>query len=347
MLGDWVSACAPGEFEKQAALMLGLNELLSHAPQITVDIVGALIDHIPLIGIVVSEEQRRQAVTLLTDWGLPAHLMHFVFMPVRGMWVRDYGPTFVRWSDGSVTVLDAHYAPADRPNDDLVPSAVALLLKVPVAQVPLTLEGGNLLSNGQGLCVTSWALIERNKHRGYSQKQITNILSEFYGFYSGLFLAPLQREHTGHADMFSTFVAPDVLVVGSYAPSMDEENAKILDRNVEALKGLRTRRGLLNVVRIPMPSHADGIWRTYTNVVFANGRLLVPSYPDQDQELERKAINVYRELLPDWEIVPIDCDRLIRQRGALRCVTINIPWLTDRFSLPDRRYVPAVTALSA
>jgi len=347
VLGDWVSACAPGEFEKQAAMMLGINELLSFAPQLTVDVVGALVDHIPLIAIVVSEEQRRQAVTLLSDWGLPAQQIHFVSMPVRGMWVRDYGPTFVRWSDGSITILDAEYPPADRPNDDKVPSAVAMLLKVPVAQVPITLEGGNLLTNGQGLCVTTWAIVERNRRRGYDQHKVSRILSDYYGFYTGVYLAPLEDEKTGHADMFASFVAPDVIVVGKFDPAIDAANAKVLDRNAEVLSGTKTRRGPLKVVRIPMPSNKDGIWRSYTNVVFANGRLLVPSYPDQDPRVEEEAMDTYRQLLPSWKIIPIDCGALIRQRGALRCVTLNIPWLTERFAMPDHRYVPTVTAMSA
>jgi agmatine/peptidylarginine deiminase len=341
MLGDWVSACAPGEFETQAALMLGLNEFLLHAPQIPVDIVSALIDHIPLIGIVTSEEQRRQAVMMLSDWGLPAHLLQFVFMPVRGMWVRDYGPTFARWSDGSVMVLDAEYAGGDRPNDDRVPTDLASLLKVPVTHVPLAAEGGNILSNGRGLCLTSRALLERNMNRGYREHEISAILSDYYGFCSGMFLAPLKRELTGHVDMFATFVSSDVVMLGSYDPTMDAENARLLDRNAEALRGVSTRDGPLKVVRIPMPSNTDGVFRTYTNVVYANGRVLVPSYPEQDAELERKAMAVFAQVLPEWRIIPIDCEAMIRQCGALRCATLNIPWLADRFELPTGPVVPA------
>jgi agmatine/peptidylarginine deiminase len=250
------------------------------------------------------------------------------------MWVRDYGPTFVRWSNGDVTVLEADYLSADRPNDAMVSKAVAILLNVPLAHVPLTIEGGNLLSNGQGLCLTSTALLDRNYARGYGQQEVSTILSQHYGFYTGLFLARLKNEITGHVDMFATFTAPDVLLVGEYDRAIDPDNARLLDRNAEALRGVQTRRGRLNVLRIPMPNNRDGVWRTYTNVVYANGRLLVPSYPDQDQELEKKAHAVFAEALPGWQIIPIDCETMIRQRGALRCVTLNIPWLADRFELP-------------
>ncbi len=49
----------------------------------------------------------------------------------------------------------------------------------------------------------------------------------------------------------------------------------------------------MQVVRIPMPSHKDGNWRTYTNVIYANGVVLVPQYPDADAELDRVALTSF------------------------------------------------------
>ena len=76
---------------------------------------------------------------------------------------------------------------------------------------------------------------------------------------------------------------------------------------------------------IPMPPRPDGLWRTYTNVVFANGRLLVPIYPDFSPDLDRQALELYGRLLPEWEIVGIDAGSLIRREGALHCVIMNLP----------------------
>ena len=42
-----------------------------------------------------------------------------------------------------------------------------------------------------------------------------------------------------------------------------------------------------------MPPHDDGRWRTYTNVVYANGTLLVPTYPGFCPELDAEALAVY------------------------------------------------------
>jgi agmatine/peptidylarginine deiminase len=86
----------------------------------------------------------------------------------------------------------------------------------------------------------------------------------------------------------------------------------------------------MQIVRIPMPSHRDGNWRTYTNVIYANGVVLVPQYPDSDPALDKVSLNVFREALPDWTVVGIDCSKLITKRGALHCIARNVPNLGDR-----------------
>ena len=329
-------ACAPGDFEKQSAILLGCNELLPYHPQALVGIVSALIDRIPLIGLVTDEEQRRQLVTLLCDWGLPVHLMHFVSMPVKGMWVRDYGPGFVRTRDRGITILDADYLELDRRVDDNAPTELASLLRVPVVKVPITLEGGNILSNGQGLCVTTSTLISRNLKRGYDEAAVRSILLKYYGFDQVVILHSLMAEPTGHVDMFASFIAPNVVIVGEYDPAIDPVNADVLNYNARVLANVQTRWGPLQVVRMPMPTNRGSVWRTYTNAIYANDTLLMPAYPRTDEDKQAKARAIFAGLLPGWDIVEIDATSVIKQRGALRCVSINIPWLEDRFHLPDR-----------
>lgn len=324
-------ACLPGDFERQSAILLGCNELLPYHPQAMVDVISALIDRIPIIALVEDEEQRRQLVTLLCDWGVPAHLLHFISLPVKGMWVRDYGPSFVRTRAHGITILDADYIEADRPVDDNAPTELANLLKVPVVKVPLTYEGGNLITNGQGLCVTTRMLVSRNAFRGYDEAAVRSTLQKYYGLDQCVVLDPLISEPTGHIDMFATFVAPNIVVVGSYDTHVDPVNADILDANAARLAATQTRWGPLQVVRVPMPSNHGSIWRTFTNVIYANDTILVPRYPHIDEDLYEKAAQTYASLLPGWDVVGIDTSTIILKRGALRCVSLNIPWLDDRF----------------
>jgi agmatine/peptidylarginine deiminase len=328
----WVSACPPGEFERHAAVVLSLTEMLPASPKSVVAIVGALLDRVEVIAVVRGEEQRQQAIVLLADWGLPAHRVHFVFMPV-GTWTRDFGPSFVRWSDGSVLIVDAGYAFAGRHNEDVVPTAMAALLNVKRRRVPLALDGGNLVGNGRGLALFTSALVEVNRMHGfdYDLPRVRALMSEYYGFSDPLPLEPLLSHRTLHVDMFCAFTGPDDVVVGWVDRRHDPKGAAALDRNAALLEGLPTRTGRLRVSRVPMPPYDGTSCRTYTNVIFANGRLLVPHYPGVDRGLERRAHATYAALLPDWDIVPVDCGDLITGGGALRCLSAHVPWLYDRF----------------
>lgn len=339
--------CAPGDFERQSALILGCNELLPYHPQALVQIVSALIERIPLLGVVDSEEQRRHLLALLCDWGVPAHLLHVVSLPVKGMWVRDYGPFFTRNQDGSVMILDAAYLEADRPEDDEVPSELAALLRLPVERVPLLIEGGNLLSNGRGLCITTSTLFKRNEARGARAADVQAGLRRHYGFTQIVSLRPLVTEPTGHVDMFAAFVSADTIVVGEYDARIDPVNADVLNANAQTLANVEVEPGKrLNVVRIPMPSNRGGVWRTHTNAIFANGTLLMPIYPGADGGSRQQAMDTFRSLLPGWDIEGIDANSIIQNRGALRCVCIQVPWMEHVFEVgapqgaPDGRRPP-------
>jgi agmatine/peptidylarginine deiminase len=329
-----VAACPPGDFEDHAGLLISLTDLLAGSPRTIVELVRGTVDRIPLVAIVDGEAERQQAIVLLTDWGLPAHLVHFAAMPVS-TWTRDFSPSFVRLTDGRIVLVDAQYTFPDRPNEDLVATALAAHFDLPRYRAPLALDGGNLLSNGRSVCCISSATMEINRvraHREVSPAEIAGVMKDWYGFDRTILLDPPVGYRTLHVDMFATFTAPDVAVVGQCDSLVDSQSALILDRNAARLAEVPVgRQARMRVHRIPMPPYDGKRCRTYTNVVFANGRLLVPHYSDVDPVIEGRVMNLYAELLPDWELGQINCDEIICGGGALRCATKHIPWLYDRF----------------
>jgi agmatine deiminase len=150
------------------------------------------------------------------------------------------------------------------------------------------------------------------------------------------YVSPLPGERTGHIDLICTFVSSDTLVVGKADPQRDADYAQRLDKVADHLARVQTRNGPLRVVRIPMPSSRDNHSRSYTNVVFANGTLLVPLYPETDGHLDRVAMGIYSQLLPGWDIVGIDVSSFSHLNGALHCLTCNIPT-----AVPARKVSPA------
>lgn len=316
----------PAEFETKDALLLGAAQMVQFHPQVLVDIVTAVYKNVEIVSLVGFDKEQQQVADLLNEAGLPAEAVTMVQAPVRTMWARDYGPMTVLDRHGQPFFLNATYRGRGADLDDDVPLHLAEELDIPVIKLPLTMEGGDLVSNGQGLVLTSQRLLHRNQaERGYDLEDVWLILQRFFGFTDWVPLPSLQGEPTGHLDMFLTFVNPLTVVVGRYDPAIDPDNAAWLDWIARQLDQRPTRQGPLQVERIPMPANDDGAWRTYTNVVFANGVLLVPSYGDLDPELEREAVAVYERLLPGWKIVTVDATSLIGRNGALHCVTMELP----------------------
>ena len=320
----------PAEFEPQEALVLPVGLLAEEAPEALAGLVAATRHRTAVVGIVANAAQRARVEQELRAKGLPATGIQFTEMPHNTKWLRDYGPIFVRLHNNRRAALDAEYPESGREDDDDAPGKLAGRFHADVIPVPIVFEGGNLLTNGHGLCLTTTAAIFRNSDQQDAEARVLNVFRDCFGSTQTVFLEPLMGEPTGHVDMFACFTAPNVVVVGSYSPAADPLNAAVLDRNAARLGGLATASGPLRVVRVPMPPHQDGNWRTYTNIVFANSVVLVPTYRGVDRAGREKALETFARLMPGWKVIGIDSTNLIQGGGALRCITTGVPLAPPR-----------------
>ena len=242
------------------------------------------------------------------------------------VWTVDSGPYWVEDAAGVLAAVDPRYY-FDRVNDHAIPYKLADLLGVNDFRPDLDYEGGNIISDGQGLCIGTSVHLVRNLP--LTPEQVEEYLDEYLGCHKMIWLRPLQEEQTGHVDMFAKFLAPTTVIVGEYDPTDDTINARILDENASRLAAETNFNGQgLNVVRIPMPSNSSRtIWRTYTNSVMVNNVVLVPIYA-QERIHEAQALGVYRTLLPGKTVVGIESDGIIVDGGAIHCVTRTRPVAT-------------------
>lgn len=311
------------EFEHQSGLMIAGGALCQFAPKVLTDLAMATDGCVPLVILVNDElelEKVNATLTFRSQMG-----KSILFIPHDTVWARDYGPTVLTDRLQSI-VVDAAYTDIDRSRDDQVPTVVAGLCRSETRRTKLCIPGGNLLTNGQGLCVTTTRV--QGENPGRTQAEIADSIAECYGAEVVAILEPLDGETTGHVDMFATFTDERTVVVGSYEHVTDPHNAAILDRNAAMLASIRIAGQKLRVVRLPMPTRREGRWPTFTNVVYANGRLLVPIYESTTQSQLQNVTNIYAKLLPGWEIRHIRVDDLICSGGALHCVVSNLGTLT-------------------
>jgi len=321
-LGRPVSGMA-GEFEPQAALLLACDELVEEHAQTFADLVAAAHRHIKLVGLVSSNMVRLRSEELLAESGIPKGAVAFVQVPQQTVWIRDYGPLFVRTEGGGAAVVDSDRSARCSTGDETVPTEIARILRVPRIISPLAVEGGNLLTNGEGLCVTTSAIV--NGDAPTSRETVADSLRDEFGFARWVHLRPPQWVETEHVDMFMAFLAPDVVVVSRAVSGVDPENALALDAAAEQLSREKTSRGPMKVWRVPLGNCSDGVFRTYTNIIIANDVVLVPVYPNDDLKVRKEVLDLYSRLMPGRKVVGIFAESLIQHGGALRCMSMNVP----------------------
>jgi agmatine/peptidylarginine deiminase len=313
-----------GEFEHQQALILSAM-LVDTAPRLLADVVRAAAPTIAIVIVAPDATQEELAGRFLRQHGLWLAGVCVVREPHDSRWVRDYGPITALGPQMDQAILyDAEYLYGDglRPLDDQFPRSLAAALQLSSMPLGLAADGGNLLSNGDGLFLTTEELAAQNGDR--YPGEIAEALAATCGTRQLVFLESLEEELTGHVDLFATFTDRDTVVVGEYSWSVDRANAGVLNRNASLLRSVRTDRGRLRVARVPMPPNRDGVWRSHLNVVYANGTLLVPVFDATAPEATARCLETFQRLLPLWRVVPINADELAAAGGALHCVVLNL-----------------------
>ena len=314
----------PAEFETHDALMLSFNWRDSiWWSEVLPRIVSACHAQTQVLVFVPDHRAQRMLHRRFTTAKVDMKNVRFFVHPTDSVWIRDYGPWHIRTPTFGPLLVDARYS-RSRPGDDHTPRTLARTLTQGNVHISLPLEGGNLLCNGKGLCLSTTKLLQLSGKLGYSKIHVTNTIKRFTGARQVIYLEPLAEESTGHVDMFATFTAPNTVVVGDYR-GLDPKNTAILDRNAARLKKVTTPSGPLRVVRIPMGPHGErNFTASYTNVVYVNRTVLVPTYSHVAKRLQTEVMDTYRRLLPGWNVVAVDATTIGQRHGSLRCATMPL-----------------------
>jgi len=323
-----------GEFEPQRAMLLSISDLMSHHHGVLKELIAKTAGHLPLVILVNDKKQLKTAVELAESTGANLNHVSFFVFELDTIWLRDFGPRFLE-TESTPESIDFYYD-GTRPKDDQFPNHWGELAGVKNTTVEWTLQGGNLISNGQGLAFTSTRFFEDNyvrfpfKDRPANveyerRKLVIDAFKKEANVERLLFLRPLTPEATKHVDMFTTFLAPDHMLVARVDPRADPVNARILDENAKFLKTVQVNGRPMRVDRIEIPPRQDKYWSPYTNVIFANDLVLIPTYKSDSPALVNRAVQTYRRLLPGKKVDTIDMTSMQKLEGALHCLSINVP----------------------
>ncbi|HJW28548.1 MAG TPA: agmatine deiminase family protein, partial [Saprospiraceae bacterium] len=264
----------------------------------------------------------------LTSAEISLDSVQFINTPFNTIWVCDYGPTCVYKNDvDSLYLIDWTYN-RPRPQDDEVPAGIADFLHLPIyeatsAPYDWVHTGGNNLQNGLGTLFSSNLVLNENPEK--TEAEIDTIAKKFLGINQYIKFPTLPYDGIHHLDMHMRLIDEETIMFGQYPDGVSdgpqiESNIQYLENNFTTSFGHR-----FNIVRLPMPPDQNGRYpnnggnyRTYTNAVFINKTLLVPTY---QEKYDTTALRIYRENLPGYNVVGINCNSIIGQLGALHCIT--------------------------
>jgi agmatine deiminase len=310
-------------------------------------------------------ESQSSVVSHLNQYGIDQNNIVFVNEPSNSIWFRDYG----QWNIYANDVEDLMWVDwvynRPRPLDDVIPVALADLLNIPlyettVSPTDLVNTGGNFMVDGFGTAFASELILEENEAGnpyGVSTKnegQIDGIMEDFMGIDRYIKMNTLPYDGIHHIDMHMKLLDEETLLVGQY-PAGVADGPQIEANLTYVLNNFMSVYGTpYKVIRIPMPPengdypNQGGAYRTYTNSVFVNKTILVPTYEEQ---WDTTALRIYREALPGYNVVGINCNEIIQASGAIHCITkgvaTNDPLLISHQPLDDTPYITQDYAVNA
>lgn len=251
-------------------------------------------------------------------------------IPINDSWMRDAGPIFVRDGSGQIAAVSFRFnAWGERlpawDKDDAMPRAVAAHLGVRLFEAPFVLEGGAILTDGEGtLMTTEMCLLNPNRNPTMSKDEIEQGLREYLGIDEVVWLPYGMAGDTGpvatdgHVDGVAHYVAPGrvLLLAPDDAEDMDFEFGRA---NLERLETARDARGR-PIEAVPLVG-ANGA-NAYANCYVANGVVVAPR---TGAEQDDAGIAQLQEAFPDREVIGVPAAVIAFGGGGPHCITQQIP----------------------
>ena len=324
----------PGEFERQLAIILSVSDWQPHHFPILQQIVESTANHVNVLILYNDLKQLRLAATDLAKAKKNYKHVYFSPLELNTIWLRDFGPRLATLDNGWISI-DFFYE-GSRPKDDGFPRQWAIATGTRLRTVRWTVQGGNLLSNGAGLGITTERLFRDNNvqfpnpiagrdPRKEGRDMVTKDFKLAFNLDELVVLQPLQNEATQHCDLFVTLIAPNRAVVASLERWQDPINSAILDQNARRLQEVRINGKPMEVHRIKVPPRQGTYWSPYTNVILANNLLLMPKFDSDPPAIVQNAIATYQRLLPGYTVKTIDMTSMKALQGSLHCLSLNLP----------------------
>jgi agmatine deiminase len=243
-------------------------------------------------------------------------------------WLRDSGPIYTYGGDGERIAVHfrfngwgGKFAPWEC--DAALGGLIARHLGDRVVESELVLEGGSILTDGQGtLLTTEQCLLHPSRNPSWSRGQIEEELRSRLGVerFVWLGLGLLEdRDTDGHIDLIAAFTRPGHVLLQTVPD--DNPNYEHCQENRARLQAAG-----IGVTELPFLPYDDVAGRTvaagYLNLYICNRAVIVPTSGAQTDE---QALAVIAAEYPGREIVGVPGLVIAYGGGGPHCITQQVP----------------------
>lgn len=342
----------PAEWEPHASTWLVWPEnqttwsgkLLKEVESIYLQMVLALLPN-ERVNLLVQDKTAAKKISGLFPKKTATRNLTFHFVKTVDVWIRDYGPIFIRQHlpAGQAGTADSRRQTkafvkwefnawggkyTDFLCDNEVVDNIQALKKKRRFDPGMILEGGSIDVNGRGTCLTTeQCLLNTNRNPQLSKKEIEGYLKDWLGITKVVWLKEgIEGDDTdGHVDDITRFVSPNT-ILSAVEPNTRDKNHEILKKNLEVLRQSKDQENKpFRLIELPMPGRAEArghegtrLPASYANFYIANEVVLVPIYSHSNDKL---ALKIISEVFPARKVIGIECTSLVHGLGSIHCVT--------------------------
>jgi len=335
----------PGEWEKHSATWLAwpndddyFGERLNKIEKIYLKIISPLHKDEVIKLIVLNQKIEDRVKKFLKENGIDLSQIVFYQVEYMDVWMRDYGPTFIK-NGNKIAWVKWHYDCyggkfPELSKDDNVFLALKDKVGYNMKPVDIAMEGGAIETNGKGTILTTEECLILNRNSKKSKQDTEEVFKKSIGAKKIIWLNKgLVNDHTdGHIDEIARFVSPTKILC-AYENNPEDENYERLQENFKILENSVGQDGnKFEIIKLPMPHmHYDNSEKefsgkkapvSYANFYIGTKTVLVSLFNDEN---DAKALEIIKSCFPDREVVGIDCRDLIYGGGAIHCVTQQEP----------------------
>lgn len=314
---DFVATSPPsGPVRQTAEFERMQGVLIRYTFGIPVDFIKQLSEVTDVYTICLSTE-KKTVENIYIAAGIDTSKCEFVLESSDSYWTRDYGPWYVVNGNNEVGICDFMYN-RPRPNDDAVPSEVAVFLSEPYYGMSVVHTGGNYMTDGMGVGASTTIVYEESfSTLGISSATVDQRMNDYLGIHTYHVVDDPNNTYIDHIDCWGKFLDVDKILIRSVPTSHAQYDE--IEATVDYFEAQTSSYGApYEIYRVYTPNDEP-----YSNSLILNDHVFVPVMGGSN---DAAALSVYQNAMPGYTVVgvPNSTGTPWESTDALHCRTRGI-----------------------